>query len=239
MTDAEQKSGVLSNSPADDGHEQLSDESSVVTVIPPKERDFRGVFGDIERLTDTYKNMLHHTHNDPKLAMPLFRLMTWIDPEFIPGWTTGAMVLARDKGKSAQLRAIGYLKDGLKENPESIAILADLGHLWASHMHDLSKATEYLEQARVLGRPHYHELPEMDQDALLQSYRWLGLCYRDLQDKDDEHRVLVEALRIFPEDNVLLGLYCPPPTVLTPKGTNRWFTELGAEIKAHGEPELH
>lgn len=239
MTDDEVRSGVASNSPVDDGHEQLSDESAVVTVIPPKERDFRGIFGDIERLTDTYKDMRHHTHNDPKLAMPLFRLMTWIDPEFIPGWTTGAMVLARDKGTPAQLLAVNYLLDGLKENPKSVAILADLGHLQVSHLHNMTKAVEYFEMARALGRPHFHELSEMDDDALRQAYRWLGICYRDLGDKDRQRAVLREGLRIYRDDGVLLGLYCPPPTVLTQKGKTLWFEQLAAEIKTHGEPELH
>src|SRR5262245_17926662 len=38
-------------------------EGRIVTVVPPKERDFRGIFGDIERATQSYKPMEGHTHN--------------------------------------------------------------------------------------------------------------------------------------------------------------------------------
>jgi hypothetical protein len=238
MTDAERKAGIESSSPVDDGHEQLEDESSVATVVPPKERDFRGIFGDVQRLTDTYKDMHRHTHNDPKLALPLFRLMTWIDPQFIPGWTTGAMVMARGKDRAAQLQAIDYLREGFKENPQSIGILADLGHLEASHLHDPAKATEYLELARTIGAPHFRELSDDDQVALQQSYRWLGICYRDLSEPTLRSAVLREGMRLFPDDTVLLSMYCPPPTVLTKKGGLRWFQTLAQQVQADGEPEL-
>ena len=238
MTDAERRAGITSSSPVDDGHEQLENESSVATVVPPKERDFRGIFGDVERQTDTYKDMHRHTHNDPKVAMPLFRLMTWIDPQFITGWTTGAMVLARDKGRAAQLQAVSYLREGLKNNPSSVCVFADLGHLEASHLQDLPTAIQYLERARAIGEPAFKRLSEDDQSALQQSYRWLGICYRDLKEPKAQHDVLMEGLRLFPDDTVLLSLFCPPPTVLTDKGRSRWFDELAAQVKAEGEPEL-
>jgi len=239
MSDAERQAGVTSSSAAKDENAQLHNENSVTTVIPPKERDFRGVFGDVERQIAAYKDMHNHKHNNPKLAMPLFRLMTWIDPQFIPGWTTGAAVLSwGEKTKASQARAVDYLLEGLKNNPESVCILADLGHFEVARLQDPRKATEYLERARALGSQHFHQLSEDDQDALQQTYRWLGLCYRDMKQPDAKRRVLLEGLSIFPEDTVMLSLYCPPPTVLTSKGSLRWFEELAADVKAASEPEL-
>ena len=69
-------------------------DDSVVTAIPSPDRDFRGWMGDLERETGTYRDMHNHTHNEPEQAIPLFRLMTWIDPNFcflkykVGDWTT-------------------------------------------------------------------------------------------------------------------------------------------------------
>src|SRR5258708_9770874 len=108
MTDGEKGSGVKTEDAADDGHEKLIDESAVLTIIPSKDRDFRGILGDIERATNAYKDMHSHTHNDPIATLPLFRLMTWIDPSFIAGWVTGASVIAREQSKAGALKAINY-----------------------------------------------------------------------------------------------------------------------------------
>ena len=45
------------------------------------------------RIGFAYQAMANHKHNDPTAAMPMFRLMTWLDPTFVPGWTTGANIL--------------------------------------------------------------------------------------------------------------------------------------------------
>jgi hypothetical protein len=94
LTEAEIKSGRVGVGVHEDEQQLHGDEMNMVTVVPGREQDFRGIFGDIERATNAYKDMTAHKHNDPMDSLPLFRLMTYVDPQFIPGWTTGATIMA-------------------------------------------------------------------------------------------------------------------------------------------------
>src|SRR5436853_222299 len=96
LSEEEQKRGVSIENAKEDGHDKLHAENEV-TSVPPKERDFRGIFGDVERQVASFHDKHNHSHNDPSVAMPLYRLMTWLDPQFIQGWAMGAMILNRDK----------------------------------------------------------------------------------------------------------------------------------------------
>lgn len=226
MTEAERREGLETCRAKDDGHERLHDESAVTTVIPSAERDFRGILGDLERAVSAYKDMRGHTHNDPKAALPLLRLMTWIDPQFIPGWTTGATVMARDRTEEADRRAFAFLQEGLRNNPESLAILADMGRMSAVHFRDLKTAAAFLEKACRLGAEHFDHLPDVEREGLNQSVRWLALCYRDLGRPQDQRRVLEFGLRLFPDDLFLFMAKNRPPTVIVSRQEQvRWAQE--------------
>lgn len=225
MTDAEKKRGESSSSAKDDGHGHLYNEGSVTTVIPSAENDFRGVLGDIERATGTYKDMHEHVHNDPKVAMPLFRLMTWVDPQFIPGWTTGANVLARDETEEASRQAFAFLKEGLKENPESVAILSDMGEMSAARFHDLKTATKFLDKACELGVNHFDTLPDVEKEGLNQSLRWLSLCYRDLSMLEQRQKVLDIGLKLYPDDLFLYLARYQAPSIMSKAAQVKWAQE--------------
>lgn len=222
MTEAERKQGLETCEAKDDGHEKLHDESAVTTVIPSADRDFRGIVGDAERAVSAYKDMRGHKHNDPRVALPLFRLMTWIDPQFIPGWTTGATVMARDGTEKADRQAFAFLQEGLRQNPESLAILADMGRMSAVHFHDLKTATVFLTRACKLGAEHFENLPDVEREGLDQSFRWLSLCYRDLGMPEEQRKVLDLGLRLFPDDLFLFLAKNPPPTVMSKKAQIEW-----------------
>jgi len=211
MTDAEKRSGVSTEDAADDGKAKLMDEETVLTTVPSKDRDFRGIFGDIERETSAYKDMHHHHHNDPKLALPLFRLMTWIDPDFVPGWVQGAAIIARDRTNEAAYKALEYLKDGRHQDPFSVSIVNEVGQLYITRLHNLPKAAEYLEQARIMGRHRDWVLDDTENNALLQCYRWLTLCYRDMNEPAKLREVATEGLHRYHGDPVLTHLLFPRP----------------------------
>jgi tetratricopeptide (TPR) repeat protein len=202
LTEAEIKSGQEVMNSANDGHEKLHNDV-VTTVIPPKERDFRGIFGDVERATSAWKNMKNHTHNDPSQSLPLFRLMTWLDPSFIDGWTTGAMVIARDHSGLATGKAVDFLKEGLAENPESIDILTSIAYIELTRRKNMAVAVSYLEKARALGWAHRTSMPANEREAFENTYRWLALCYRDLGRRQDVIAVCQEGLSLFSDDKVL------------------------------------
>lgn len=175
-----------------------------LTVVPAAERDFRGVFGDIERSTHAYKNMEGHTHNSPLRAMPLYRLMTWIEPTFEEGWRTGGAVLGMgaDAGRADQ--AIAFLNEGLSANPQSLMILNQLGFTWAVRKRDFPRAIIYFERARSLAK-RAKNLSESDKESLQDVYRWLALLYRETHQPQMQASVAAEGLKIFPGDVVLMG----------------------------------
>lgn len=211
LTDAERRGGKEAESAhGDDG---LHEREDLVTVVPGREHDFRGIFGDIERATTAYKPMKDHQHNDPSQALPLFRLMTWVDPKFLRGWLVGASVLARIDAEEAER----YLKAGLEENPRSIALLAELGALRAGKGKDYQAALGFLDRAIVEGETRFASgVPDSESDeaqGMLSALRWAALCYRELAESGRAvdydpmarmHAVAQYGLALFPDDPVLL-----------------------------------
>lgn len=201
----------------DHDHElDLHGHELVTTVIPPAERDFRGIFGDLERATKAYQDMRHHDHHDPKSALPLFRLMTWIEPQFIRAWTTGASIMAWGHNPGGTDRALGFLAEAQRKNPRSIAIEMEIGSLTARKKGDLQAAVRNFERARQLGLEQWDRLDEEEREALLDNYRWLALAYRELGKLDRTCTVSEEGLARFPDDAVLNRLRHPRPSPLLP-----------------------
>ena len=175
-----------------------------VTVIPSSERDFRGPIGDIERACGAYKDMNGHLHNPPETAMPLFRLMTAIDPQFLPGWTMGSMILAREVNTGPD-SAIAFLKRGYRENPGEFTIPFEIGFQLASYKKEPRQALVYLDDARRLAQKRVG-LDEDQKESLRQTYRLLGICLRDIHEPADELGIAKEGLALFPDDPLLLRL---------------------------------
>jgi hypothetical protein len=217
LTDGERKQGGKGSSSKDNEDGGLHDDSAITTVVPSPAADFRGIFGDIERATHAYRDMRHHTHNDPWSALPLFRLMTWIDPTFIPGWTTGANVLSRDHTEEGVAKALDFLEQGRKKNPESVALCGEIGHLMVARKHDMEGAAAILERARSFSKRGDRPLSEDDQEALPDVYRWLAMIYRERGMLDRMYAVLREGTQRIPDDRVLDRMLNMPPSPLRPK----------------------
>ncbi|HWA82345.1 MAG TPA: tetratricopeptide repeat protein [Fimbriimonadaceae bacterium] len=210
ISDEERKQGVSIDDAKDDGNEKLHAENEI-TSVPPKERDFRGIFGDVERQVASYEDMHGHTHNDPKVAMPLYRLMTWLDPQFVQGWTMGGMILARDRSPDGTKRAVDFLREGWKANPTSVDIPSQIGYTIARRTGNLDEAIKYLEASRKLGLSREKDLVDQEREGLRTAYRFLALCYRDEGKSSLEKSVLREGVRLFPDDVILPKLLsqCP------------------------------
>ena len=202
MSEEEQKRGVSVDNAKDDGNEKLHQENEI-TAVPPKSRDFRGIFGDVERQVASYKDMRGHVHNDPIVAMPLYRLMTWLDPNFVQGWTMGGMILARDHSGDGTKRSVSFLREGWAANPGSADIPSQIGYTIATRKGDIAEAIRYLESARALGYSKQKNLGDQEREGLRTAYHFLALIYRD------EHRmtlacsVLAEGIRVFPDDPLM------------------------------------
>lgn len=229
LSEAEVKAGVKGVGGSEKGEEQLHDDDNIVTVVPTAERDFRGIFGDVERATRAYKDMRNHGHNDPKDALPLFRLMTWLDPQFVPGWTTGAIVKARDRSNKGTTEALAFLDEGYRANPWSVDISTQIGFLLITRRGDLKNAIPRLQEARKNGVANWKTLGEDEREALLTCFRWLGLAQRNSGQYAELAATMQEARRFFPEDAVLIRLSNPPPLVLTPRGEAAWNAKTTEE----------
>lgn len=210
LTQDEVKAGRkgVGNSEADKA--QLHDDSLIVTVVPPASRDFRGWIGDLERATSSYKDMTNHSHNNPRTTLPLFRLMTWLDPQFAPGWTTGATILRWENTMPGVRAAHEFLSQGLEKNPNSIAILTQIGFLYMRPLpghpysdRDIKHALPYLEKARSVGVGNFDKLTDEEKEALMESYRWLGLCYRDSGKPHEMLAAMTEGNKLYPEDPII------------------------------------
>jgi len=224
ITDAERKLGIQIEGPRADSviYKEIS-----ITLVPSRERDYRGIVGDVDRAVNAWKPMKNHTHNNPMQTLPLFRLMTWLDPQFIDGWTTGASVLARDRSPEGTAKALALLNEGLKLNPDSVDILTEIAYLDITRTKDLAAAVPFLEHARDLGYSHLSTMPDNERDALENCYHWLALCYRDLKLRRDQRRVAAEGLNAFPDDKVLPHLLAQATAGDTAKDADE--TRVGGE----------
>lgn len=169
------------------------------TIIPSAKNDWRGIIGDVERAVQPYDDMSNHTHRDPKEALPLFRLMTASNPQFIPGYVTGAAMIARDNTKYTE--ALAFLKEGEANNPNSIEIKTEIGMFYVAKVREYAKAVQPLtESLTIASRRDPGTLTEEEKEAWQNAFRWLVLTYRYQSDRENAHRVAVAGLKVFQDD---------------------------------------
>ena len=216
LSEVERQSGRRGVGTSDRPEDQLHDDSNVVTVVPEKARDFRGLLGDLERAGSAYKDMTGHGHNDPVASLPLFRLMTILDPQFIPGWTVGAAILARDHGRPATEKSMALLREGLEHNPQSPEILGSIGKLYLTRgtrtdaqgrlVRDLIRARPWYRKAVDAAESNKTRLSEPEREAALENARFAAMLEREAGDCAAMRRVLDHGLGLFPDDGILQRL---------------------------------
>jgi hypothetical protein len=171
------------------------------SVIPHKQDDWRGILGDWERATSPYFAPGHHKHKDPRETLPLFRLMVIADPHFARAYVIGANIICDRPERSGE--ALAFLEEGLTQNSESIEIHTEIGRYRLYYHHDCERAASHLNKAVRLARDR-SDLSEDEEDAFLQAYHWLVICYAMEGKASARRAVAQEGLRYFPDDPVLL-----------------------------------
>ncbi len=90
-----------------------------------------------------------HTHlgknGDEREILPWLRLSAQFDPERVETYVVAAFWLRDRLGRAAD--AEQFLRDGLRANPGSHAILFELGRCYAEHRHDAARARNLWELA--------------------------------------------------------------------------------------------
>ncbi len=194
MTDKERANGADRATSADNVQQHTGFETG---VVPSKTKDPRGFWGNIEREVKPYFDVHAHKHRDPKETLPLYRFMTWADPKFIPGYYVGAQVMASTRGP---VDAAAFLEEGIRYNPQSIALHTEAARYILISKSDKTKAELHLLTAikQASGR----ELSESDKPVLQDAYRWLVLLYRSQDDRQKELEWARRGIALFPTDPV-------------------------------------
>ncbi|MDX1932557.1 MAG: hypothetical protein SFU56_08135 [Capsulimonadales bacterium] len=174
------------------------------TVVPSRERDWRGHLGDIEREVTPYMDMNNHGHGEARETLPLFRLMTWSNPHFIRGYVIGWNLMAQDPKHLGDAEA--FLREGEANNPQSIEIQNELGILYTVRKKEYDRAMPYLYQAIQLAEARDPStLNEDEGEAWKHAYRWAVLNRRDAGDQPTARTLAAQCLKRFPEDVVCTG----------------------------------
>lgn len=180
-----------------EGHDEHEEEGHVL-VIPPAREDFRGILGDLERAVKPYLGADGKMYEkDADQTVPFYRLMTWADPHFIQGYTVGATFLCR-AGEYTD-RALEFLREGERYNPESPEIQTELGHFYVVYKKDYARAERHLRRALQLFA-RAQKLDELQKDALIDAHRWLALGYVEWGKPREAVAVARAGLRVEPQD---------------------------------------
>lgn len=171
-------------------------EDEGTTVVPNHEADHRGFLGKLEREIKPFMDMRSHTHRDPGETAALFRLMTWADPRFIPGWVVGANVLAENMGERD--KALAFLKEGVAKNPDSVEIHTELGRYLLYTFKDAPAAEREFRHAIRLGERH-GKMREDEAEAWETAHRWLVIQYNHAGRSQEAKEMALIAMRRFPE----------------------------------------
>jgi tetratricopeptide (TPR) repeat protein len=85
--------------------------------------------------------VVHHTHlanGNEREMLPWLRLAADLDPQKVEIYTVGAYFLRDHLNRPAQAEA--FLREGLRNNPDSCEILFELGRLYYQSSHDFNRA---------------------------------------------------------------------------------------------------
>ena len=99
-----------------------------------KPKDWVDAFGRNFRITQ-------HTHleqHNEREILPWLRLAADLDPQKIETYTVGAFFLREHLGRADQAEA--FLREGLRNNPDSAEILFELGRVYHEGLHDRDRA---------------------------------------------------------------------------------------------------
>jgi hypothetical protein len=203
----DKKVGEVTGTSSHDTHHEET------TVVPAAASDWRGILGHIERQTQPYMDMSHHTEKSPKEVLPLLRMATWSNPHFVQGYVNGAIQMVHLPGKKEE--ALAFLLEGERNNPDSISIEATLCEIYFRHFAKPEVAEPYGRRALEL---YAHKDPQIlsldEKEDANGAFRWLVGIYRDLGDAQKKagdtakaevlygagRGIATECLRHFPDD---------------------------------------
>ncbi|MCC6143089.1 MAG: hypothetical protein IT368_04700 [Candidatus Hydrogenedentes bacterium] len=143
-----------------------------VTMVLDSHRDWRGLFGEIERNVKPYSTA--HVHDDPVEIIPWYELAVRLNPSLERLYTLGAFYLADFAHEPGEAREL--LEAGIQANPMSFEIHGALGRLY----------TEYADRLDELDHEHHHHHEDEDHDEHLEDEG--QEAHEDHHDDHDAHK---------------------------------------------------
>jgi len=195
----------------DHEHEEDQHVHPRLTTISPREQDFRGIIGDVERAVKPF-DLAHVRHVKPEEALPWLRLATWINPDHEMAWVATAFWLQGTKARNANAtsQAIALLEQARLLNLpregrpfEKHGLVYELAHLYLMEAKNPARALEILEPIVTRGEKDFAQLDPVQRD-------WLSFNFRDTVEackKLGLHEKAVEygrrGVALFPDDGPL------------------------------------
>lgn len=169
------------------------------TLIPSKEKDWRGLFGDLERHLQPYRPGPAR-HGDPQELIPWYRVQTLINPHDVNAYATCAFFLA-DFAQEPE-KALAFLQKGVENNPNSPVLYQAIGQLYFDKWKNYDEAIPYFEKAIAVGKK-IQDRDESQEKAFGDAYLFLARAYREKGDLHAALRAAEEGMAECPTNNLV------------------------------------
>jgi len=150
-----------------------------------KPRDWIDAFGRNFRITQH----THLEHHNEREILPWLRLAADLDPQKIETYTVGAFFLREHLGRPKQAEA--FLREGLRNNPDSYEILFELGRVYHDGYHDADRARNVWQ----LGLKKFLALPAQKQKDDKLIFEELVVSLAHLEDEAGNYGAAIDWFR--------------------------------------------
>ena len=129
-----------------------------------KPKDWIDRFGRHFRITEH----THLEHGNEREILPWLRLAADMDPQKIETYTVGSYFMRTHLNQPREAEA--FLREGLRNNPDSYEILFELGRLYDENYHDPDRARDVWQLA-LHGWPDWTPKPQKKTSSLRRNHR--------------------------------------------------------------------
>ena len=177
------------------------------SLVPDKDRDWRGLLGEINRNVEPWRPG-HPHHSDPRELIPWYQLLVKFNPHYVQAYTNGAFFMA-DFARQPQMGR-DFLIAGAAKNPWSFEIESALGRIYFDCFKDYDSAVDALVKAVDLAKEEKRALatrqdkPGKIQEQLVsEAYLFLARSYTELGQFDEALAACDDGLKDAPGYNLL------------------------------------
>jgi tetratricopeptide (TPR) repeat protein len=179
------------------GHQHEGEEHEENEDFMGKPRNWVDAFGRNFKITQH----THLEHGREREILPWLKLSAEMDPHLIDTYTVAAYWLANHLHKVPE--AEQFLREGLRENPNSYEILFALGRIYYNNYHDAPRARNVWELALKRWREQETSKKEPDRFALEEIVVNLGRLEEDQGNLSAAIKYLEEAKKVSPVPQIL------------------------------------